>query len=233
MGKTFPISCLALTISTALAGPASAAVIICTGANCVDVDENVLVNGASNAPTITGSTNNSGVGVTFASSTDPLLNGDANGQADVSSADGLLNSLMFSIESGYSFATALFDLVPISGNNPNDPLTNLKADTVTISYYTPGLGTQSQTINTNGTNFLGIYGTAGERFTGAGFSSDPITDGISDFRHVRLGGVELLDPMQSGVPEPGIWALVLIGFGFIGWAMRRKNSEQTQLRFAF
>ena len=170
-------------------------------------------------PTVTGSVG--GVGITFDSTLDAVLSGDANGQADVSSADGLLNDLTFTIQNGYTFDAALFNLFPISGNNPRDPLTPLKADSVVISYYAPGLGTQTKSIDINGENFLGIYGDAGEKFTSVGFTADPGTDGIQDMRQVRLAGVA---PITTGVPEPSTWAMLLVGFGAIGASMRRRKS---------
>jgi hypothetical protein len=29
--------------------------------------------------------------------------------------------------------------------------------------------------------------------------------------------------MNAAVPEPGTWALMLLGFGCIGWRLRRRN----------
>lgn len=210
--------------------PASATVLICDGASCVPdtfIFSNVLVDAGTGA-TVTGAVG--GVGVTFDSTNDALLKGDANGQADVSSTDGLLNDLTFAIENGYTFDAAIFNLFPISGNNPNDPFTPLKADTVVISYYAPGLGQQSLTISTNGQNFLGIYGNAGEKFTSVGFAADPSTNGIQDLRQLRLAGIS---PVQSAVPEPSTWAMLLVGFGAIGASLRRrKPGSRLRLRAA-
>jgi hypothetical protein len=35
------------------------------------------------------------------------------------------------------------------------------------------------------------------------------------------------------VPEPATWALMLAGFGAIGFAMRRQRKPQPKVRFAF
>ena len=41
-------------------------------------------------------------------------------------------------------------------------------------------------------------------------------------------------PFGSGVPEPSTWAMMLVGFGVLGTAMRRKKGEtaRTRVRFA-
>lgn len=42
-----------------------------------------------------------------------------------------------------------------------------------------------------------------------------------------------LTQLAAGVPEPDTWAMVIAGFAAIGFSMRRKNSQQTRVRFAF
>jgi hypothetical protein len=214
----------------AATAPASAAVVLCTGANCVNTDQNVLITTQqTNVPTVSAATQ-SGVGVTFNSSQDALLNGTASGQASVSSADGLLNQLTFSLAPGFTFASAVFNLFPLPGNQANE------ASQAVISYFTPGFGSQTTSIDTNGQNFIGISGNAGELFTSVSFAANPVTTGIQDLRQLRLGGVTgvSVTPVTSGVPEPATWAMMLVGFGFLGAAMRRRKdpSAQTRVRFA-
>lgn len=205
-----------------LPAPASAAIIICTSANCVSTDGNVLVNSGTGS-TVTGSVN--GVGLTFTSSTDETLIGDANGQARVGSADGLLNALTFTIQSGYGFESAIFNLSPVPGNALNE------ATSVFLTYLLSDGSTASITksVATNGNNWFGIYGDNGEVFTSAGFVANPSTTGISDMRQVRLGGVSEL---AAAVPEPATWALMLLGFGFVGGAMRSRRKD-TNVRVSF
>jgi hypothetical protein len=38
---------------------------------------------------------------------------------------------------------------------------------------------------------------------------------------------------STAVPEPGTWAMMLVGFGAVGFAMRRRRKEQPKVRFAF
>lgn len=219
---------LAVTVATAFFGtsaltPANAAVVLCTGANCVDTDENVLVN-ADTAPVITGNYNNSDIDVTFTSSTDPTLVGGANGQASVGSLDNLLNQLTFTIENGFGFTAAIFNLTPVPGNAMNE------AVSVFVNYRLAD-GTMSsitQAIDTNGQNFLGITGTNGEVFTSAGFTANPSTTGIGELRQLRLGGVAAI----GAVPEPAAWVMMLLGMAGVGYSMRRKSKARLQVRFA-
>ncbi|QNN66297.1 PEP-CTERM sorting domain-containing protein [Sphingomonas rhizophila] len=37
-------------------------------------------------------------------------------------------------------------------------------------------------------------------------------------------------PSVGAVPEPGTWAMMLMGFGAIGFGMRRKNNASLRLR---
>ena len=202
--------------------PSWAGVVICAGANCVATDENVLVDTGTGA-TITGETNTTNVAVTFTSPTDSSLVGSANGQADVSSADGLLNGLTFSLASGFGFEAATFNLFPLPGNADNE------ATTVFLTYMLDGVAYEvSQSINTNGQNFFGIYGTAGEVFTSGGFLASPSSTGIQDLRQLRLGGVAAI----SAVPDVATWLTMLIGFFGLGFVLRRRQQIGSVLSFA-
>lgn len=37
----------------------------------------------------------------------------------------------------------------------------------------------------------------------------------------------------SAVPEPATWAMMILGFGFVGGAMRRRNRQRTKVQYAF
>jgi hypothetical protein len=211
------LTLLAAATFAATAVPAAATVTICQTANCAPTDENVLVTAATNQTTINGTTNNTGVPVVFTSSTDHL-NGNANGQADVSATDGLLNDLTFALTGGNTFASATWNLFPLPGNANNE------ASSVIITYLDPLGHTQTLSINTNGQNFMGIFGNAGERFVSVEFTANPITTGIQDLRQLRLGGVA--GPNGSPLPEPGTWGLMLLGFGAAGVAMRRNRRKE-------
>lgn len=209
--------------TTALSTPVNAAVILCTGGNCVDTDANVLVE-AGQGSTIVGNYNNSDVGVIFSSLTDTTLLAGANGQASVGSLDNLLNQLTFTIDAGFGFTSALFNLAPVPGNVANEAVSvfmNYKLADGTMSSI-------SQVIGTNGQNFIGITGTNGEIFTSAGFTANPGTTGISELKQLRLGGVAAV----GAVPEPSAWVMMLIGMAAVGFTMRRRNKTGLRVRFA-
>ena len=207
------LSIVAGTSALAFAAPASASVIICAQPNCAPTDENVLVEGATDVSTVTGVTNQTGATVTFTSPLGENLDANAQGQAEVSASDGLLNGLTMTLENGYTFSSAVFNLFPIPGQAADE------ATQVFITYLLNGVSYQeSFDINLNGQNYFGIYGTGGEVFTSIGFVANPTTDGISDVRQLRLGGV-----MAPAVPEPGTWGMMLLGFAGAGFALRRSR----------
>lgn len=209
--------------ATSLSTPANAAIILCTGGNCVNTDANVLVT-AGQGSTIAGNYNNSSIGVTFSSLTDAVLVGGANGQASVGAFDELLNQLTFTIDAGFGFTSALFNLEPIPGQAANE------AVSVFVNYKLADGTTSSitQSIGTNGQNFIGITGNAGEVFTSAGFTANPGTDGISELKQLRLGGVAAI----GAVPEPAAWVMMLLGMAAVGFTMRRKDKNGLRVRFA-
>jgi PEP-CTERM motif len=202
--------------------PVNAAVVLCTG-NCVSTDANVLVN-SETAPVITGEYNNADIDVIFTSSTDAMLVAGANGQASVGSLDNLLNQLTFTIESGFGFKSALFNLEPVRGGALN------KAVSVFINFIRSDgtTGSISQVVDDNGQNFLGITGTNGEIFTSAGFTANPTTTGIGEFKQLRLGGVAALN---GAVPEPATWLMMMLGMAGIGFSLRRRNKVGLRVRF--
>lgn len=208
--KKILMTALAVSSATVVV-PASAAVYVCSGANCTGVSENVLVDKNSVASSLVKGATQSGVKVEFTSSTDLLL-GAANGQATIDAKDGLINNLTFSLLDGYSFGSAIFNLEAAPGKVKGE------ATSVTISYYDPVLklfGTKS--IKTNGQNFMGIYSDSGERFYGVTISGNPTNTGWGQLKQLRLGDV------QGAVPEPATWAMMIVGFGAIGASMRRRR----------
>ena len=49
-----------------------------------------------------------------------------------------------------------------------------------------------------------------------------------------FGGVVTFTPDMAGaIPEPGMWALMILGFGFIGGAMRSRRNASVKANFDF
>jgi hypothetical protein len=208
--------------------PASAAVTVCNGADCLATDENVLLSSATSVSEAFGVTNNTGVGVTFKSREMLGINVNADGQASISAVDGRLGSLSFVLDAGSTFERALFNLSPVPGNRANE------ATLVTFNFLnadgsagTQTAGLTNLNLSTNGNNWFGISGNAGERFTGISFATnDSAVAGIGSFQQLRLAGV------NSAVPEPATWAMMLIGFGAVGYSMRRRKIGYARLQAA-
>lgn len=61
---------------------------------------------------------------------------------------------------------------------------------------------------------------------GSGLSADTFT--------IRVDSTPLvvIPPVAGAVPEPAGWAMMIIGFGAIGFAVRRRNKMTTTVRFA-
>ncbi len=196
-----------------LVSPAYAVVTVCGENSCLpQTAENVLIENSTGALSIAGHTNTTGVGITFTSPIGEMLTGPSNGQARVEALDGLLNGLTFTLDDGFSFRTAVFNLSPLPGNEANEAIK------ISLTYLLSdgGFATDLFDVRTNGENFFGISGDAGERFTSITFLSDPVETGIGDLRQLRLGGV-------GAVPEPASWAMLIAGFGLVGAAARRRR----------
>jgi hypothetical protein len=78
---------------------------------------------------------------------------------------------------------------------------------------------------TNGENFFGFQGINNQ--TIANVSATLNGGGVQDFRQIRLDGFAA----ASAVPEPTTWAMMLVGFGAVGYSMRRRKavSHRTQV----
>ena len=189
---------------TALAGTANAAVTVCESAGCVQPASNVLFSTDQTGTSVTGSLNNSPAMVTFTGQ-ESLTTTMSNGQARITGADNDLTFLSFMLEGGQTFSEVEFNLNALTDGVVT--LTFLGANGSTLN-------TTTADISSNGQNFFGAFG---EAFTSVQISS---TAQLSDVRQVRLGGLG----MQAAVPEPGTWALMLVGFGAVGFSMRRRRS---------
>jgi hypothetical protein len=211
-----------IALATAAIGigstPAQAAILqLCTsGASCVSGTVNVNL-GTFNAPgaaTVTGTVGIAGPVVNF-TTTDASLLETNTGAATVFRTDGnQLSQLTFALVTG-SFTAAEFNLLSGTPKEFDVVLTTSTGATQTI-----------HVDNANGSNIFNVIAEGSESFTSASFSSTagPIDGAFDTFKQLRL----VLSPGIS-VPEPATWAMMLLGFGGIGMAMRRRRKADGRL----
>lgn len=201
------ISALAGIGLAVAAAPAQAAIVVCAqGSSCVSDTTNVNLDAFTNAGTVTGTVGIGGPQVTFTSTQGNLSSNP--GAAAVFTADGsLLTNLTFTILSGFSAAE--FNL---ENGDPSSFLVTLTDS---------GGDTFSETLSKlNGSNIFNILAPAGTTYTSATFTSTG--GGFADLKQLRV-------TLATAVPEPATWAMILLGFGGIGVAMRRRRSGRGAL----
>ncbi|MES2904893.1 MAG: PEPxxWA-CTERM sorting domain-containing protein [Pseudomonadota bacterium] len=135
------------------------------------------------------------------------LNGATNAPNDVLN----LSSLQFGLIDGATFNNLEFNV--------------FGGDATSVSFQITDNG--GQVFNfasalTGGSNFFGFVGIDGQ--TIANVSATLVGGGVGDFRQIRLDGFAA----TPAVPEPGTWAMMLIGFGGMGVAMRRRRRTGAQ-----
>jgi len=108
-------------------------------------------------------------------------------------------------------------LVWTDGNNPVTfeafDQNGISLGTIVASPATPGFDGQ-----TDEDTFFGLINASGiSRLT---INNPPATE----IDHIQYG----LLAAVTGVPEPSTWAMMLLGFGAIGWSLRRRKLAQKQ-----
>jgi hypothetical protein len=189
-----------------LASPASADIVVITGVNNTGT-ENVTFADQAASSTIFGSTlgqtNNSSVTGTTASPGNLLL---ATG-GDVQGSGSNLTSATLSQTDGSTFTRLVFDIDAASAGSVDILVNQLSFPDFQDTF----------TLDPNGHNFFTITAINGQAIQsvtltglfGATFSS---------ISNVRFG------PVAAAVPEPGTWAMMLLGFAGIGLATRRRKA---------
>lgn len=85
---------------------------------------------------------------------------------------------------------------------------------------------------TNGENFLGLRVTSGgQNFYGFAFTTNSTFNGFA-FETTPNVGITATTAFPAAVPEPGTWALLILGFGAVGATMRRKSANRATLAYA-
>lgn len=192
--------------------PASATVIF--GDQTVNngsVLENVLIGNNQSGTTVFGTTNQTGTTVAFSSSTDTLLT-SASGQAVITALDNALNSVTFALTGGKTFTNFEFDLQQSLSSPQSVTLTTNLGNHVYAN------------MNSNGANWAGAA-SSGEFFTAVTWTASAL--GYDDMKQLRIGGI------AAAVPEASTWAMMLLGLGGVGWALRRKRREISRAQISF
>jgi PEP-CTERM motif len=148
------------------------------------------------------------------------INGDASGQATITSAvDDILSQLTFTLATD-TFTGAIFDLDNVGNGGPID-----------LILYTDNGDSDTYHLSTSaGTNWFYILADAGTTYTSGSFTTASTANG-TDFN----GGFDSFKQLRlqlgsaAAVPEPATWAMMLLGFGGIGFAMRRGRKQNGRL----
>jgi hypothetical protein len=127
-----------------------------------------------------------------------------------------LTNLMFSLTDGGTFNNLELNVFGGDADEVAFTLVDNMGDIFTGAAFTFAL--------TNGENFFGFQGINGQSI--ASVSLQAIGGTIGDVRQIRFDAV---DASNNVVPEPGTWAMMLIGFGAAGTAMRRRRRSDKAL----
>ena len=212
MTKTKTIASLAAAAcAVALSTPAAATVEIYSSPGVIQPDENVLYKPSNTPPATTafGTTNQTDTSITF-TSTEPLQT-PPNGQALIENVDGVINNLNF-------FATdPTLGFNEVELNLFGGPGTTATGGTLTFTDQFGMDFSTAVTIN-NGQNFYSAEALHGQVIKNVSFV---LNGDIADVRQVRVGIANI-----PAVPEPKTWAMMLIGFGAVGYSMRRRPNQR-------
>jgi hypothetical protein len=214
-----------------LASPALADITI----NAASDDQGVLVHGTGveqNGPTVTGALGANGPQiVNFDADTTSLINDnvrlqDGEGQADITGAEITLGGTP---NDTYSM---------LSGNiylNNGDGMSWIEfaltsGDSGTVDFIITDMnGGEWEFLNQvigEGDTFFAFAASGGDLIDNVFWRADSPLD-IDILKQVRI----LREGETTVVPEPGTWAMMLMGFGLAGFAMRRRrrDNELSQL----
>jgi hypothetical protein len=174
--------------------------------------------------TVIGFTNQTNTSVTFSTLTGQTLHTPSQGQARV---EAILNGVQVGLTSILISLTdplQLFDYAEFNMFNGGSPG---NATSVTI-YGTDQFGTefhQDISLVGNGENFVSfIAASDGQHIRSIAFNN--VTGGFTDLRQLRIDG---LQGPNVPVPEASTWAMMIIGFGAAGVAIRRSRRRKALL----
>jgi hypothetical protein len=220
------LALLAAASLAAIATPAAAT--ITYGNQTVSQGDNVLLNNGTSGTTVFGTTNQSNYSVTFTSGSTTTCPGcttqtlfePSNGQALIQVGSGKDQVPLQDITISLTNGTSTFGIGYIEFNlNMGSNLGN--AISVVINAIDQN-GNPYQTTSSigNGSNFFSALASNGEIIQSISFQANA-NAGVTDIRQIRLNAAT----PAGMLPEPSSWALMLLGFGATGFAMRRTRRK--------
>ena len=149
--------------------------------------------------------------------------------------DGVLGSLSASDISAFDLllndGVGTFDItnsnaaVGISGNT-------LTATSTGLSFNFSGSGYALFQAPNLGSSMTFFCLEAGSACTGTNSGSTVDVHSVFPGQHISQEGTVQFASVKSAVPEPATWAMMLMGFGAIGFAMRRRQKLTTRVSYA-
>lgn len=208
------VSAVTAFIFAASVTPARADIIVSLGVNNQDTD-NVLLNPATDAFTVTGTFGATNRVVEFTSeSGSGLLSANPSGQATVTGGTGNdpLTEITFGVD-GNAFTRAVFNINALTSGDALFTVQGFNIDGGGFEDVFP--------IQANGENFFTIDAILGQSITSIGILGINGAT-LQDLRQVRIGGEAIANPVP--VPEPA--SMLLLGTGLAMAAARRRRKQQ-------
>jgi hypothetical protein len=216
--RKFALLAAAALAATTAATPAWAEISI-TDMQQVSQGQTIQFPVQPDGTSVIGFTNQTNTSVTFSTLSGQTLDTPSQGQARIQAVSGTtvvpLSSLLINLTApNTTFGYIEFNL--FGGTQLAD------ATSVTI-HALDALGNPFDLVVPigNGENFFSALATNGERIASISFNSGNTT-GVTDIRQIRINLGENL----QAVPEPATWAMMLLGFGAAGMAMRRTRRRK-------
>ena len=201
--------CLCVASLSLLAYPAFADAIFTVGNNPQPNEQNVLFNTNQSAATVFGETNQSHDIVQFTSTTDTLVT-TANGQANLTALDGLINNVTVTVP-GLTFLDLILNPRAANGTPSGDTTVSVTTNNGLFTFtYPGGLG--------NGNNFLTITTINSQTISSVTIDS---VGGFETDRQNRISGV---GDFVVTSPEPATLGMMGGALALIGLAFRRRLS---------
>jgi hypothetical protein len=190
--------------------------------------EEVLLNNGTTGNSVLGSTNQTHTSVTFTSGSTSTCSGctlqtlfePSTGQARVEASSGGSQVPLQDITITLTNGTSTFGIGYIEFNlSMSAQVGNAISVVINALDQNGNPFTTSGTLG-SGSTFFSALATGGEVITSISFDANADA-GITDIRQVRI------TPSVAGVPlpEPATWAMMLLGFGAAGFAMRRSRRK--------